>query len=328
FSLSPACMLCHRIQADTDICGDKRVRFKLCVHTYCQVTSPGLPPAFCPERPGLSEHNMLPVLSALRLLCSFQSCFICYKMGATITCCQTGCDRTFHLPCAPDGQCVTQYFGAYRSFCWEHSPQQKLQPRPSQDNTCTICLDTVEDIISYKTMGCPACQDARFHRQCIQRLALHAGIGFGCPCCLNQEPFMIEMLTMGIRLPKRLGFLLPAHKASDQRHSRCDAAMCLCPGSREHAEADGPWQLWLCSSCAAQGTHRQCSSLGNSIDSWECNTCAGVDTGRHQSIQCQGMGTGQAGPDTLSPVPAGLSRHPAPWPCPSGLAGPTDHRGT
>lgn len=51
FSLSPACMLCHRIQADTDICGDKRVKFKLCVHTYCQVTSPGLSPPFCPGWP-------------------------------------------------------------------------------------------------------------------------------------------------------------------------------------------------------------------------------------------------------------------------------------
>ncbi|KAF2975092.1 hypothetical protein EK904_004147 [Melospiza melodia maxima] len=134
-------------------------------------------------------------------------------MGATITCCQTGCDRTFHLPCAPDGQCVTQYFGAYRSFCWEHRPQQALRPRPSQDNTCTICLDTVEDNISYKTMACPACQDARFHRHCIQRLALHAGIDFRCPRCLKQEPFMTEMLTMGIRLSKRLPFLLPPHKA-------------------------------------------------------------------------------------------------------------------
>ncbi|NXR72794.1 G2E3 ligase, partial [Pycnonotus jocosus] len=204
-----------------------------------------------------------------------KSCFICYKMGASITCCQTGCDRSFHLPCAPNGQCVTQYFGAYRCFCWEHSPQQTLQPRPSQDNTCIICLDTVEDKISYKTMGCPACQDARFHRQCIQTLALHAGVSFRCPCCLNQEQFMKEMLTMGIRLTKR-----PPSWESDQevgpsgqRHSHCDAAMCLCPEGREHMEANGSWQLRLCSSCAAEGTHRHCSSLGNSTSSWECNTC-------------------------------------------------------
>ncbi|NXO64716.1 G2E3 ligase, partial [Phainopepla nitens] len=215
-----------------------------------------------------------------------KSCFICCKMGASITCCETGCHRTFHLPCAPDGECVTQYFGTYRqglpvptpepsSFCWEHRPQQALQPRPSQDNTCTICLDTVENKISYKTMACPVCQDARFHRHCIQRLALHAGIAFRCPRCLNQDPFMMEMLTMGIQLAKRAPSWDSDQEVrpSDQRHGHCDATACLCPGGREHAEADGPWQLWLCSSCAAEGTHQHCSSLGNSTCSWECNTC-------------------------------------------------------
>ncbi|NWT73156.1 G2E3 ligase, partial [Prunella himalayana] len=204
-----------------------------------------------------------------------KSCFICCKMGATITCCETGCDRTFHLPCAPHGQCVTQYCGAYRSFCWEHRPQQALQPRPTQHNTCSICLDAVEDKISYTTMGCPACQDARFHRHCIQRLALHAGIAFQCPCCLNQEPFMTEMLAMGIRLSKRPPSWQSDQEVgpSDQRHGRCDAVTCLCQGGREHAEANGPWQLQLCSSCAAEGTHRLCSSLDNSTCSWECSTC-------------------------------------------------------
>ncbi|XP_017589384.1 PREDICTED: G2/M phase-specific E3 ubiquitin-protein ligase isoform X1 [Corvus brachyrhynchos] len=186
----------------------------------------------------------------------------------------------FHLP--------------HRSFCWEHRPQQAVHARPSQDNTCTICLDTVENRISYKTMGCPACQDARFHRQCVQRLALHAGIGFRCPCCLNQEPFMMEMLTMGIRLSKRPPSWesVQAVTPLGQRHGRCDAETCLCPGGREHAEEAGPWQLRLCSSCAAEGTHRHCSSLGNSTYSWECHTCAGTETGRHQSTRCPALGTG------------------------------------
>ncbi|NWW73682.1 G2E3 ligase, partial [Climacteris rufus] len=202
-------------------------------------------------------------------------CFICFKMGASITCCETGCDRTFHLPCAPVGECVTQYCGAYRSFCWEHRPQQALQARLRQENTCSICLDAVEDKISYKTMVCPACQDARFHRHCIQRLALHAGIAFRCPCCHNREPFIMEMLTMGIRLPKRPPSWESDQAAGplDQRHSRCDAGTCLCPEGREHTEEDGPWQLWLCSSCASEGTHQQCSSLGNSTHFWECSSC-------------------------------------------------------
>ncbi|NWU32698.1 PHF7 protein, partial [Dyaphorophyia castanea] len=101
------CMLCHRTKADTDICGDKRVKFKLCVHNYCQLLASGL---FPQENTAdfLVEDTRHVIREAAK-----KSCFVCYKLGASITCCETGCDRTFHLPCAPDGQCVTQYFGAY-----------------------------------------------------------------------------------------------------------------------------------------------------------------------------------------------------------------------
>uniref|UniRef100_H0ZMF8 RING-type domain-containing protein n=1 Tax=Taeniopygia guttata TaxID=59729 RepID=H0ZMF8_TAEGU len=285
-------MLCHQTQADTDICGDKRVKFKLCVHIYCQIQT----------------GHKAPALTHTGLLCSFQSCFICCKMGASITCCGTGCDRTFHLPCAPHGQCVTQYFGAYRSFCWEHRPHQALQPRPSQDNTCSICLDTVENKISYKTMGCPACQDARFHRHCIQRLALHSGIGFRCPCCLNQDPFTMEMLIVGIRLPKRLGFLLASHKALRCRTKITGSAIpCYVPLFSQPPCSSRPWQLWLCSSCTAEGTHQLCSSLGDSTCSWECSTCAATDTGRHQSAQCCAVQTGAGMDLTAGPAAHGLA---------------------
>ena len=44
-----------------------------------------------------------------------------------------------------------------------------------------------------------------------------------------------------------------------------------------------PWQLILCSSCAAVGTHRRCSHLSNTRATWECNSCAGLGTGKRQS---------------------------------------------
>ena len=44
-----------------------------------------------------------------------------------------------------------------------------------------------------------------------------------------------------------------------------------------------PWQLILCSSCAAAGTHRQCSYLSNTTTTWECDSCAGLGTGKRQS---------------------------------------------
>ncbi|XP_049656057.1 PHD finger protein 7-like [Accipiter gentilis] len=222
-----------------------------------------------------------------RLLCSFQRCFVCGEMGAAITCGEKGCDRSFHLPCASRGECVTQFFGLYRSFCWEHRPEQALKAKPGQNSTCIVCLGPVEDKKSYHTMACPACQQAWFHRSCIQKQAIHAGVCFCCLHCRNQDRFVMEMLAMGIRISKRQ----PSWESGQalgpvyQRHRRCNASKCLCPGGREQAEEEGPWQVLLCSSCAAKGTHRRCLYSSNSAITWECDCCAGLGTGKRQSTR-------------------------------------------
>ncbi|NXO46359.1 PHF7 protein, partial [Locustella ochotensis] len=72
----------------------------------------------------------------------------------------------------------------------------------------------------------------------------------------------------------------------EERHSWCNAKECLYPGGREEAEEEGPWELLLCCSCAAEGTHRRCSGLRNRIRRWECDSCAGVGTGtRHSTLR-------------------------------------------
>ena len=57
----------------------------------------------------------------------------------------------------------------------------------------------------------------------------------------------------------------------------------LCPHSWQPVCFPRPWQLLLCSSCAAEGTHRHCSYLRNSASTWECDCCAGLGTGKRQS---------------------------------------------
>ncbi|OXB56166.1 hypothetical protein ASZ78_016945, partial [Callipepla squamata] len=105
------------------------------------------------------------------LLCSFQHCFVCGKRGASISCAQAGCDRSFHLPCASEGECVTQYFDEFRG------------PLPG-NNLCAPRVD---------------------------------------------------------------------------RQKRCSASECRYQYGREEAARSGPWELLVCSSCAARGTHRRCS---------------------------------------------------------------------
>ncbi|NXV82615.1 G2E3 ligase, partial [Atlantisia rogersi] len=103
---------------------------------------------------------------------------------------------------------------------------------------------------------------------------------FVCPLCRDREGFQTEMFMMGIRVPARLPLWEGKHTypAMNRRHSRCDASECVCPGGREQAENEGPWQLLLCCSCAAKGTHRFCSSLERTASS-----CAGPATGKRQS---------------------------------------------
>ncbi|XP_067992857.1 PHD finger protein 7-like, partial [Melanerpes formicivorus] len=207
------------------------------------------------------------------MLYSFQLCFVCGGSGASITCQESGCERSFHLPCATRGRCVTQYFEQYRAFCSRHRPQQAVLRDPEPDTDCLLCLEDVGDRQSYRTMVCPVCQHAWFHRDCIQGHALQAGTSaFRCLLCRDKDQFQQEMLRMGIRIPRRPPEWETAQEfaALMERHSQCDAQHCLCPGGRGQAEEEGPWQLLLCSSCAAEGTHRCCSQLEDSTAQWEC----------------------------------------------------------
>ena len=76
----------------------------------------------------------------------------------------------------------------------------------------------------------------------------------------------------------------------------------LCPHSHAPVCFPRPWELLLCSSCAAEGTHVGCSNLSSSMDSWECDGCAGLGTGKRQSPHCPCAGAGgQARPGSACP---------------------------
>ncbi|XP_074670276.1 E3 ubiquitin-protein ligase PHF7-like [Strix aluco] len=414
--MEQVCVLCGRAEADLDLWVKKIEREEFCVHLFCLLFASKIF-YWQDEESGLQavlpEDIRRTVVRAAQ-----KKCFICGESGAAITCCWEGCDRSFHLPCAMEGECVTQYFPPHSSFCREHRPEQEVEAAPENNTECLICLEPVEDRKSYHTMVCPACKHAWFHRGCIQVGAVpstpgQAALGtrrhpsllllfplqgqaryagtttFSCPLCRDKQDFLMDMLTMGIRIPLSPGPLLshqspgfsftkelytgqgggaglpcislmqrqqglndfpfsirnpsrdngPPDEALIQRHSRCDARECLCPRGREQAEERGPWELLLCSSCAAEGTHRRCSNLRTSRTSWECESCAGQGTASSDRSELAGSGTGSrsgsgpshdstapessssstgsqvaSGPSHDSPVPAGSSSSSSPGP--------------
>uniref|UniRef100_U3IJN3 PHD-type domain-containing protein n=1 Tax=Anas platyrhynchos platyrhynchos TaxID=8840 RepID=U3IJN3_ANAPP len=262
----PECVLCHRSDTSLDGCGLMLKVDGVCAHVHCLVSSPRLPAPFPEPLPGTWSPQACVIPSR---------CCVCRKKGATVACRQKRCSRRFHLPCSSQRGCISQFFGEYSSFCWEHRPQQTVETLQEGHTTCIICMEVVEDSLSYTTMVCPSCKHAWFHRACIQGQAYRAGLGqFACPHCRDQERFVPEMLQMGIRVPN----MCPAWEQEEelalpQLHGRCDARQCLYRGGREQWEEEGPWQLLLCSSCAASGTHRRCSGLGDTTQQWECAGC-------------------------------------------------------
>ncbi|NWI96579.1 G2E3 ligase, partial [Pitta sordida] len=162
------------------------------------------------------------------------------------------------------------------AFCPAHRPEQALEVSPDPGTLCLICMESVEDRNTYSTLVCPACKTAWFNRDCIQGQALCAGrSAFWCPQCRVYRKFVLEMSLMGIQIPMREPLWEHDHAFAElgERHSQCNASKCLYPGGREEAEEDGPRELLLCCSCAAVGTHRHRSSLGDSRTGWECDSC-------------------------------------------------------
>ncbi|XP_072186656.1 uncharacterized protein [Excalfactoria chinensis] len=291
-SLLTACVFCGQVDADSGILGRKKWMVGFYVHEFCAAFTNGL----CGRNRGNSRMMFL----VKDLGCTVREaeqrlCFVCGSSRASITCAEPGCERSFHLPCAYEGQCVTQYFGEFRAFCWEHRPQQAAQAAPEPDTTCIICMEPVGDSRSYGTMVCPACQQAWFHRACIQRMALCSERrSFQCPNCRDAKAFHRDLLTVGIRIPERMPTRddTNAYAALAVWHRRCVASDCLYPHGRARS-GEGPWELLLCSSCAARGTHRRCAYLSDSTTGWECNACAGEGT-------ASSTGSGLAGLDTTS----------------------------
>ncbi|XP_021239442.1 PHD finger protein 7-like [Numida meleagris] len=337
-SRQPACVLCGRADKNRDILGRKYQMHGICFHGFCVVFANSL----CQH----AEDNRTSTFSTLDLIRTVQQaeqtiCFVCGQRGASITCAETGCNRSFHLPCASQGECVTQYFEEFRSFCWEHRPQQAVEAVPAQDTTCIICMDPVGDSRSFSTMVCPSCQSAWFHRACIQGQARSAGIYcFQCPLCRDRDRLIPGLLILGIRVPDRKPRweTNSAYASLGVRHRQCDASDCHYPRGREEAEEEGPWELLLCSSCAAQGTHRCCSGLSQSTATWECNGCAGEGTASSTNWELagssttsqQGLGPSQgsvvpesSSSSTTSQAPSGTA-HSSRVPESSGL--PSQHR--
>ncbi|OXB64737.1 hypothetical protein ASZ78_016264 [Callipepla squamata] len=194
------CVFCKRADNDPYIFGETCQRGGLRFHKNCLYHASNL------TQRGEDNEGffgfLLPDIQQELQRVAQKKCCICQKWGASVRCHHQRCSCTFHFPCGRERGCVSQFFGEYRSFCWQHAPKQQVRLVPQEHRQCTVCMEAVEEHLSFTTLTCPACNTAHFHRYCVQRQALIAARHrFHCLFCWDMETFQAEMLKLGINIP-------------------------------------------------------------------------------------------------------------------------------
>ncbi|CAH1642747.1 unnamed protein product [Spodoptera littoralis] len=229
-------------------------------------------------------------------------CSYCNRPGANLGCSVSQCKKQFHLPCGRERNAVSMFYGNYKSFCQAHAPKQNITPaimenaklRMKIDNrnkkkisnfkdlkelsicngeegpesefqsVCVICYEAVDGYPTINTFWPPCCaRDAWFHRSCLQRMALSAGMHYlKCPLCNDKDNFYQAVVTQGYYVPDRdAAWELEQNAFSEiyEREVPCSAADCKCPMGRSHDADNGAWSMKLCLLCGSSGVHGACS---------------------------------------------------------------------
>ncbi|KAK9534120.1 hypothetical protein VZT92_009189 [Zoarces viviparus] len=280
------CALCRLSDDDPAMFGEKVTlkEHKLSVHYFCLLTSCGV------YQRGEEDEGVFGFLvddikqemrRSARLMCSG-----CKLKGACVGCNVRSCRRTVHFPCGRKRRFISQFTGLFPSYCPDHSPTQSLCGGLdlSLPQTCSVCLDPIDPVLSYSVLKCPSCHASWFHRDCVQRQAHSAGLFFfRCTLCSNKESFQEEMLRMGIYIPERdASWELEANAYSEllEVYARCDALACLCNNGRTHSAKTGWFEVIRCRLCGSRGSHRKCSGLKLDTRDWACSDCTQATDGR------------------------------------------------
>nr|XP_033795664.1 G2/M phase-specific E3 ubiquitin-protein ligase-like isoform X2 [Geotrypetes seraphini]XP_033795665.1 G2/M phase-specific E3 ubiquitin-protein ligase-like isoform X2 [Geotrypetes seraphini] len=275
----PVCGLCGRTDNNIEKYGERLTDKKtnLSVHYYCLILSSGLW-QHGKDNEGFYGFLLRDVRKEIARA-SKQTCSICMQKGASIGCSVKNCRKNFHFPCGLEKECMFQFFQKYGSYCWEHTPTQKVAPE-NKKAVCAICLDTLQPKPSYSVLKSPCCRYTWFHRICLQKHALSFGLYFfKCPICNNKETFQKEMLHMGIHIPERDASWESEENAFSELlyiHQQCDVEDCLCNKGRKYFESNSKWYILRCCYCGSRGTHLICSDLGNSQRYWTCSECISI----------------------------------------------------
>ncbi|CAL1539720.1 unnamed protein product [Lymnaea stagnalis] len=277
------CLLCLSDEDNEIEFGKIYEKEDLTVHYFCLLLGSGL----CQKTKDTDKKSILgfvtnDIRKEIKRGSKLKCCF-CRKNGASIGCCIKACKKTFHLCCGRKNETMHQFYDSFRSYCPDHIPVQLVKNTSigmqSSSRSCAICLTQVTKS-SHSSLVSPCCMRSCFHRICLQKYAISAGLHyFKCPLCNDVNQFQREMLEFGIYIPDQdASWEREPNAYMDllERHDTCDAPKCICPKGNKYDADSGRYELLLCSVCGSFGSHRACGGLLYKEGSMVCHHCAGI----------------------------------------------------
>ncbi|CAD0207160.1 unnamed protein product [Chrysodeixis includens] len=294
------CSFCHREVDDEITYGKLYAIGDVQCHYFCVLLSSCLVQNGLDEHGlfgFLYEDILMEIERAKKHKCSY-----CNRTGANLGCSVAQCRKQFHLPCGREKNAVSLFFGDYKSFCQSHAPKQTIPPaimvkarerritdgkikkkqanfrdlkelsasvtddishQSDTQSVCVICYETVDGYPTLNTFWPPCCaRDAWFHRTCLQRMALSAGMHYlKCPLCNDKDNFYKAVVAQGYYVPDRDAAWELEQNAFAEIYEReifCSADNCLCPKGRGYDADTGWWCIKLCLLCGSSGAHNAC----------------------------------------------------------------------
>uniref|UniRef100_A0A8C7YZF6 G2/M-phase specific E3 ubiquitin protein ligase n=1 Tax=Oryzias sinensis TaxID=183150 RepID=A0A8C7YZF6_9TELE len=287
--LCAGCVLCRINDDDPALFGEK-VTLKqqnLTVHYLCLLTSCGVYQRG-KENEGILGFLVDDIRQEVRRS-SHLTCVSCKKKGACVGCNVRSCRQMVHFPCGRNLSFISQFTEPFPSYCKNHAPSQSLSvdPNISLPQSCSVCLDSLDPVLSYSVLKCPSCHASWFHRDCVQVFTLHflkgdeGGASWWCVMCAHAD---------GSDFPCRdASWELESDAYSDllEVYKHCDSPSCLCEHGRSHSSIRGWFEVVRCCLCGSRGTHRKCSGLTLKTTDWACGDCTQATDGKGAAAVCE-----------------------------------------
>lgn len=127
---------------------------------------------------------------------SFQTCYYCKLKGASIGCDKRSCRKSFHLNCGIENNCLTEFYGKYRSFCHLHVPFERSTIHIETEK-CILCLKDMGKFHPVSSVELPCCDTKWYHSKCLKHM-VNKQTTPRCQHCGDEDDFQKFLLSNGI----------------------------------------------------------------------------------------------------------------------------------